>query len=279
MNRLTASIVTYKNDLSILSRAIQSVLQEDSNICLYIIDNSPTDIVKTLCTDKRIIYQKNKKNIGFGKAHNQVLKKIRNTSKYHVVINPDIYFQKGVLQKLATFMEEHPKVGWVMPKILNIDDTIQYNCKLLPTPQNLLIRRFFYFLSKLHERSNYQYEMQFANYEEMLEVPFLSGCFMFLNVKAIQKVGYFDDRFFLYAEDIDYSRRMHQHFKTIYWPEVAVYHYHQKGSYKDTRLMLYNIASAIKYFNKWGWIDRERMVINQRIIKRYQKELQEKYHF
>ncbi len=269
---ITGSIVTYKNNLSILEKSIQSVLNAILDVTLYIVDNSPTDEIKTLCKDNNVIYLKNKKNEGFAKGHNQILRKIMATSDYHIVVNPDVYFERGTLLKMKNYMEEHLNTSLVMPKILNSDGTIQYNCKLLPTPLNLLVRRFLFFLPNLVDRSNYFYEMRFADYSKPMEVPYLSGCFMFLRTAAIRKIGVFDERFFLYAEDIDYSRRLNQQFKTIYYPEVSIYHYHQKGSYTTLKLLFYNIQSAIKYFNKWGWLDRDRRKINQQYQQTYQVE-------
>ena len=101
-----------------------------------------------------------------------------------------------------------------------------------------------------------------------MDVPFLSGCFMFLRTEALKKVGLFDEQFFLYTEDADLSRRIHKHYRTVYYPQVTIYHYHQRGSYRNFWLMWCNIKSAIRYFNKWGWAyDRERELFNRRTIQ------------
>ena len=100
-----------------------------------------------------------------------------------------------------------------------------------------------------------------------MNVPFLSGCFMFLRMTAMEKVGMFDERFFLYAEDIDMTRRMHQVYKTIFYPDTIIYHTFTRGSRKDLRLMLIHIVSTIKYLNKWGWWrDKERTRINKQVL-------------
>jgi GT2 family glycosyltransferase len=80
---------------------------------------------------------------------------------------------------------------------------------------------------------------------------------------ALKKAGLFDEQFFLYTEDADLTRRIQKYYRTVFFPHVTIYHHHARGSYKDPRLMLYNIISAIKYFNKWGWFfDAERDRIN-----------------
>ncbi len=107
--------------------------------------------------------------------------------------------------------------------------------------------------------------MKTSGYKQVMNVPFLSGCFMFLRNEALKKSGLFDERFFLYAEDTDLSRRMHQQFETLFYPEVEICHVHARGSYKDFGLTFHNTKSAIQYFNKWGWFfDADRTAINHR---------------
>jgi len=270
MQDLTASIVIYKTPASILAKTIQSFLEAAPNSTLYLIDNSPYDNLRYLAEHPNVVYLFNNKNVGFGSGHNQAIVKILNTSRYHLVLNPDVYFDKKVISSLYQYMEAHPSVGHVMPKVLYPDGRIQYLCKLLPTPKTFLIRRFLNFLNTTLDKENFHYQFQFTNYNELMDVPFLSGCFMFLRVNALKEVGLFDERFFLYTEDVDLSRRMHIRFRTVYNPIVSIYHYHARSSYKDFWLTLRVIQSAIRYFNKWGWVnDPERKRINDLILHKY----------
>jgi GT2 family glycosyltransferase len=103
-----------------------------------------------------------------------------------------------------------------------------------------------------------------------MNIPYLSGCFMFFRTTALKEIGLFDERIFMYIEDADITRRMHKKYKTIFLPSVTVYHHYAKGSYKNFKLMLYNIHGAVIYFNKWGWVfDSERKRINAEVIKLY----------
>ncbi|KKQ78832.1 MAG: hypothetical protein UT02_C0055G0010 [Parcubacteria group bacterium GW2011_GWC2_38_7] len=106
---ITASIVTYKNNNTQLEKAINSFLNTDLKIKLYIIDNSPTNEIKQICNDDRIEYFLNNSNIGFGAGHNIAIKKSVENSKYHLVLNPDIYFNAGTIEKLYDFMENNPE--------------------------------------------------------------------------------------------------------------------------------------------------------------------------
>jgi len=270
---INISIVLYKNKLQQLINTIQNILKSNFIKKLYLIDNSPTDELRGLHhLSKQIEYKFNNTNLGFGKAHNIAIKKsIDENIKYHLVLNPDIYFEEGVLEELYDFMEKNPDVGLVMPKVLYPDGKIQYLCKLLPTPFDLFGRRFLNKgpLKKYIEKRNEIYELRFTGYNKIMEVPYLSGCFMFIRTEVLKKVDLFDERFFMYLEDTDLSRRIHRVAKTIYYPYVHIYHEHQKGSYKNLKLLKIHIESAIKYFNKWGWFnDPERDIINRKTLEK-----------
>src|SRR5690606_16003897 len=99
-------------------------------------------------------------------------------------------FDRGTLEQLVTFMELNDNVGNVMPKVLYPDGRLQYLCKLLPTPYDWMGRRFNPLKSMVTKR-NEKFELRFTGYREKMEVPYLSGCFMFLRMSAIKDVGMF----------------------------------------------------------------------------------------
>ncbi len=189
MTQLNISIVLYKNPIAQLEKAIESALNTDLDVRLYLIDNSPTDFLKGLSKfDSRIVYIFNNANLGFGKAHNIAIRKsLEENVPYHLVLNPDVYFEKGVLEKLYNFMEENKDVGLIMPKVLYPDGKIQYVCKLLPTPIDLFRRRFLNFgiFKNVIEKRNYVYELRFTGYNKIMNVPFVSGCFMFIRTSVL----------------------------------------------------------------------------------------------
>jgi len=274
MYDIAGSIVLFQNSPQQVLEATSSFLDNQLNTRLYVIDNSPDDRMRKHWTDDRVTYVFNGGNLGFGAAHNIALRTTIAQARFHLVLNPDVYFAGGVLEKLFTFASSRPDIGLIMPKVLYPDGSIQHLCKRLPTPSDLFIRRFVpKFFMPLAARHQAQYEFRDKDYDSILSVPSLSGCFMLMNCAALAQVGLFDERYFLYLEDVDLCRRIHQQFETIYFPEVAIYHRYQKGSYRSPRLMLHHVVSALRYFHKWGWYrDSERTHINQKTVSDFLRE-------
>lgn len=259
---ITATIVLYKTDRDELLGAINSFLNCEKNVHLYLVDNSPTDCLKDIVSDERVEYKYVGKNLGYGAAHNLILESIAGKSKYHLVLNPDIVFEKGTLEVLFQYMEEHSDVGYCTGDILMPSGERQYACRLLPTPATLLFRRLSPF-SKLSHDGFEQY-----SFDKPINVPWSYGCFMFIRTDILREVGLFDTRFFMYCEDIDFARRIHSKYKTIYYPGVKIVHDSHRESSKNLRMFFIHISSAIKYFNKWGWFfDKERDCVNEKTLK------------
>ena len=268
--KLSASIVLYNTKVNDLKRVIDSYFAYEGEKQLFLVDNSPLDELKNVVAmypNDEIYYIFNNENMGYGKAHNIAIRKsIEQGLPYHIILNPDIIIEKDVLEKLANYMELHPEIGNIMPKIIYPDGELQYLCKLLPSPIDLIFRRFIP-IKKWKDAINRKYELHSFGYDKIMNIPNLSGCFMFLRTEALKKVGLFDENIFMYLEDIDLNRRIHTKYKTIYYPDATVIHEHQKESYKSKKLLKAHIRSAIYYFNKYGWFfDKERTSINKNII-------------
>lgn len=268
---ITASIVLYKNNRDELKRAINSFLNTNLSVHIYLIDNSPTPDLEDIITDNRVEYFYLNANRGFGAGHNVVLRRPHLMGRYHIILNPDIYFEKGTTEALVEYMDTNPDVGNVMPKVIYPDGSLQYLCKLLPTPMDW-IGRMFLPVKSLKEKLNNRFEMHFSGYDKEMNVPYLSGCYMFLRTSAVEEVGVFDEGIFMYGEDTDLNRRIYQKYKTMYIPSVTIVHKHEKGSHKNFQLFLVHVKAAIYYLNKWGWFfDKERKCINSETIKMYSK--------
>ena len=278
MYDFTASIVTYNTPTTDLEKIIKCFQKINLNFKLWISDNSETDALRNFfekINDDRIEYIFNNANKGFGEGHNRIIKKVTNDpklSEFHLAINADIYFKENTIEKIVEYMKEHEEIGQIGPKITDLEGEFSYTCRLFPTPMNLIFRRFLPF-KKIVDKMDYDYEMRWANFEEIMEVPILSGCFIFSRTAVLKEIGGFDKRYFMYMEDYDLCRQIGQKYKVIYYPEVEIFHEHGKASYKSKKLMMFHIKSAIKYFNKWGWFfDKERKIKNDETRRRYSKE-------
>lgn len=282
---ITASIVTYNNNLLDLEGILRSLLISPVQT-VWIIDHSDDylGLEGELDEYKRkddiflqhegrgfrleFIKQNNK---GYGGGHNVALRKAMEIgSQYHLVVNPDVWFGAEVIPALWRLMEEDETIAQVMPKVLFLNGSVQRLAKLLPTPFDLFGR--FFLPAMLISRRNDRFELKHSGYDKIMNVPFLSGCFMFLRISALQSEGLFDERFFMYMEDVDITRRLHVKYKTLFYPAVSIYHRFSRLSYHKWRLSLIHMISVVKYFNKWGWIyDSGRRRYNKRLLKDLKK--------
>lgn len=86
---------------------------------------------------------------------------------------------------------------------------------------------------------------------------------MFMRASVLQEVGGFDERFFMYMEDVDLCRRIGARHMTVFNPTVVVTHGYAKASYQNLKLLGYHVQSALRYFGKWGWLlDAQRKRLN-----------------
>lgn len=262
---INVSIVRYENPFEEIKPLVDIICSSNLVNHIYIIDNS--NEIEQRFKDIPVIYLFNGTNIGFGRAHNLAISKsINYNTNYHIVINPDISFASDIFNSIVDFLDSEKKVGALMPKVFYPNGQMQYLCKLLPSPMDLFGRRFLpnFLIKKRMEI----YELHQCGYDKIMNIPYLSGCFMALRVDALKKVGLFDEQFFMYPEDIDLSRRLHEHYQTVFFPYVSVIHEHKKESYHNIKLLWIHTINIIRYFNKWGWIlDKKRMQINKETLE------------
>lgn len=272
--KITASIVLYNTPRSQIDSVLKSVFESGCVEILYIIDNSPSDRWRILenrnegdSKNTKIRYIHNE-NLGYGASHNLAMQEaIESGSVYHIVLNPDISFGEEVLSALTNFMEENKEASYVLPKVVYPDGEIQYLCKLLPTPGDLIFRRFL--PKSWGKKRNDRYCLKMSGYDKVINPPCLSGCFMFLRLSVLAENSiFFDEGYFMYCEDFDLMRRLHRVSKTLYFPGVHIIHDHQKESYKNRKMLIAHIKSAVRYFGKFGWwFDRKRREMNKKILQ------------
>lgn len=265
----TASIVTYKTRKHDLDRVVASALSDGGIDHLYVIDHSPDEAVKAMLPDDGRIEYIRRPNLGYGAGHNHAIREaMEKGARYHAVLNPDIYWEGSVVAPLAHYMDEHPDVGQMVPRVLYPDGGLQYVCKLIPTPLDLIANRFL--PSWIARKRVARYRLEKTGYDRIMNVPYMHGCFFMLRTDALRDVGLFDERFFMYPEDIDLTRRIHEKWRTLYYPPLTIYHAHAAESRKSMKMLRIHAANMIKYFNKWGWLfDSKRRKYNRRVLKNF----------
>ena len=263
---VVGSIVTYRTDVAEVEQAIRQFLAVPLKTHLCIIDNSPTPLALTTRSDPRISYYFANANLGYGRAHNIALRASRDRARYNLVMNTDITYAPEVVTRLVEFMSANPRAGLVAPKVLYPDGSLQHVCRLLPTPANMFLRRFLPGTAWT-QHADARYELRWWDHETVANIPYFQGSFMLLRTALCNQLGGFDERFFLYGEDIDLTRRMHEIADTLYVPHVRITHQYRRFSNRSLLGTWYGIQNNCRYFNKWGWFfDRERRRINARVV-------------
>lgn len=261
---ITASVVLYKTNLNLVQTIVECAHNSAIDI-LYVVDNTTPALLNqyVMSLSNKVIYIGGQGNVGFGAGHNLAIRKsINEGAAYHIILNPDIDFRKEVIRELHLFMEAHPDVGMVKPAIINADGNFLASAMMLPTPMFTFVHRFM--SGSLAKKLTRKYELRDLNLEVVREVPNFSGSFMFVRNSVLSEVGVFDEKYFMYFEDFDLSRRIHKLKKIVYYPAVTITHAHAAEHRFNKRLLLAGLKSAIRYYNKWGWIiDRDRSKWNR----------------
>ncbi len=260
MATVSVGIVAHNNQKTII-RTLSSIHEyspKRHDLEVFVIDNFSNDGTRKLLDEQirkennfKVIY--NQKNIGFAKAHNQILKRV--VSDYHVICNPDIFLISDVFTPLVEFIKRFPDIGIVSPKYCYPDGSLQHLNRRHPNVLDLILRRALSgSKEKFFKKRLESYDMRDVGYETSYDVPFLSGAFMFCRTSLLKKIGGFDEQFFLYFEDADLSRRMQNAgYRTVYFPEVSVIHSWQRMAHKSFKGSIIFALSAFRYFRKWGF--------------------------
>jgi hypothetical protein len=231
---------------------------------IYLLDNSEEREVypKKVIKHPKLRYMHMPSNLGYGKAHNIAIRESAYyKTDFHLVLNSDIRVKAEDIDAMHDWMTANPQVGQLMPKVLNPDGTQQYLAKRLPRPIDVFGRRFLpaWMIAKRNKR----YELRDLDLTRPVNAPYLSGCFMFMRTKAVVEAGLFDERYFMYPEDIDLTRTIHRNYLTLYYPAWTIVHAHAQASYNNKHMLRIHIQNMCRYFNKWGWFfDSERQTFN-----------------
>lgn len=250
---LSFAIVTHNNQDQIVETLL-SLIDAVDNMWPYevfIIDNESTDETVERINEMNFefVHIISSKNRGFGFGHNAVLNRLNST--YHFIVNPDICLKdKKSLSKMIEYMNFNREVGMLSPLILNEDGSIQHLFRKKPTVLDAFIR--FAGKNVLPERQKNFINLN-SGYNKILPIENASGSFMLIRTNIFKEVKGFDERFFMYYEDSDLTRKVNEISTAMFVPTVSVVHKWERANKKNIKYSLIMIGSLYKYMRKWGW--------------------------
>jgi len=251
---LTIIIVNY-NVKEFLANCLKSVQKASVGLSteIFVVDNASTDgsipFLKKRFPD--VSYIENKKNLGFGKANNQAIKQA--SGNYTLLLNPDTLLQEDTFRVLIDHMDSNENCGACGCKILNPDGTFAPESRRsIPTVSTALYKAVG--LTAIFPKSKLfgAYYQGWIDEDEGGEIPVLSGSFMFFRTACLEELCGFDERFFMYGEDIDLCYRTTKEGWSIHYvPETSIIHY--KGESTKKNELAYNRVfndALYKFFEK-----------------------------
>lgn len=193
------------------------------------------------------------KNIGYGAAHNRVI--WSHSYPYHIILNPDVYVADDAFAVCWEYAQRNLETVLITPRVTFANGAPQYLFRKEPTLLDVTLRFAGIFIPSIRKLSRYRnYECQHMDLDRIHKNVFpVTGCCMWCRTDVLKDVGGFDERFFLYYEDYDLSRRLAARGEVTFLPSFRVVHDWDRAMARDPRLMFYNMRSALKYFHKWGW--------------------------
>ncbi|MBI2810512.1 MAG: glycosyltransferase family 2 protein [Candidatus Melainabacteria bacterium] len=188
-----------------------------------VVDNASADgAVEMLEADyPQVLLIKGTERRGFGQNQNTAIERCK--GEYILVLNDDTVIHGQALELMCALLDERPDVAVVGPKLLNEDGSLQISCYRIPTPLRYVWDNLL--LSSAFPNSTIFGDYRRWTYDAVRVVESVMGAAMLVRRSAIDRVGGFDERFFMYFEEIDWQLRMHSAgFKTLFFPQAQVTH-------------------------------------------------------
>lgn len=246
MDKLSVVIVNYNAGDFLVKclRPLKAV--KGLELDIWVVDNASDDgsLVRAKKEFPKLNYIGNKENLGFGAANNQALRQIK--TEFILTLNPDTEVRENTLPFMVEFMKNHPDVGAATCRALKNDGTFDWAYhRGFPTPWAAFR---YYFL-----RDDSLYHLTGRDINSVHEVDAISGSFFLTRKSILDKIGLFDEDYWLYAEDLDLSYRIkNAGYKIMYVPDVEVVHFKGVSSGIKTESLQVTTAkklSRVKAFN------------------------------
>ncbi|MFN3928808.1 MAG: glycosyltransferase family 2 protein [Thermoflexus sp.] len=218
---------------------------------IIVVDNASTDgtpdRVQEAFPEVRLL--RNPVNRGFSAANNQGMAVAR--GRYLFLLNPDTLVLNRAIEALVAFADAHPEAGVVGPQLLNPDGTVQSSRRRFPTFWTALFESTWWQPYAPRPLLRHYYVLDRSD-EEIQEVDWVTGAAMLVRREVVEQVGPMDEGFFMYAEELDWCRRIRAAgWRVFYYPPAKVIHYGGRSS--DQVPAVQHLAfqrSKIRYFRK-----------------------------
>lgn len=248
-------IIVSWNTASFLENCLASILLNPptSSFENWVVDNASSDDSPRMVREKfpQVQLVESRENVGFASANNQAIQ--RCTGKYILLLNPDTHVASGALQALVDFLDQTPEAGAVGARILNPDGSLQISSHPRPTLSRELWRLFH--LDSLSPYAEYPISKWETNQAQ--EVDVLIGACLMLRKDVLDEVGFLDEDYFMYSEEVDLCYRVQRAGWRLYWvPQAEVVHFGGQSTQQVPTEMFLNLYHGkIKYFRKHdGWL-------------------------
>lgn len=255
--KLSVIIVSYKVPVFLeqcllsLSNAVLYLKEINAyNSEIIVIDNQSQDESTRLTENKfphvRLI--KNSRNEGFSKANNKAFRQAR--GEYVLFLNPDTLVPEDLFTDIIPYMDKHPNAGALGVKMIDADGNFQPESKrAYPNPARALGHLFGLAYFFPHSKKFNGYLLNRLSPDAIHRIEILSGAFMLIRRKAAEKIGLFDERFFMFGEDIDLSYRiLKAGYENIYYGKKTVIHYKGESTKKDSHRYVSIFYQAMQIF-------------------------------
>jgi GT2 family glycosyltransferase len=249
------SIITVSwNTAPLLEDCIASILANPptSPFEIWVVDNASTDDSPRMVREKfpQVHLVENRENVGFARANNQAIRQCAGT--YILLLNPDTLVASGALQALLDFLEKHPETAAAGPRTLNPDGSLQISSHPRPTLSRELWRLLH--LDRLLPYAEYSRTKWETN--EAQEVDVLKGACVLLRREALDQIGFLDEDYFIYSEEVDLCYRLQRAGWRLFWlPQSEIVHLGGQSTQQVPGEMFLNLYQGkIRYFRKHhGW--------------------------
>lgn len=280
IGKFSASIVVFDADLEEVNSCLNALRKSAYFGKLFIVQNSEPPYLRNHFSGlPDVVFFHAPSNPGYGAGHNNAMfQAFYQGFTKHIVLNSDLSFDATDIDKLIVEFQLNKELGLVAPSVVYPNGDFQTTAKLLPNLFVMLFRAFFKNF-KFTKALTKDFNLIVANKLEQFTAPYLSGCFMLIRLETAVKILGFDENIFMYAEDIDFSRRIGQIGKNRVYNTVCIVHAHREYTRKSYKMFLIHIWNMIYYFKKYNFFfDREAKIINQQTMKEIINEL-EKNHY